>query len=218
MAVANVNSKSNNIINGIGVFLRKLNGLSLVTRWNFHYRIKEQNVADHSYWVAVYTMVLVKIHNDEWNKRCSTISEYQRNEISVEKAIQHALLHDMDESITCDLPYLVKRQVTDWASVQLSALNSMTERLPQEWQRFLKDMWVGKDDQIYDIVKAADLLDVIRYCDNETALGNLQYLAIKQETITRLIDMDIECVNSLLNSLDLMGTPRMALPKEMTHL
>lgn len=198
------------IVDGLGLFLERLRGMSLVNRWNFHPRVKEQSVADHSFWVAMYTYILILIHN---------FKAMDVDQLDLGKGLRHALLHDMDESITCDLPYLVKRVINKtWFMLQQEALKQMVGQLPTPMQNCIVRDYVG-DETIIKIVKAADLLDVIRYARAELELGNKAFITIYHETITRLYDMNLKAVDLLLASWGIeRPTIETKVPDDMTHL
>lgn len=73
--------------------------LALTPRWAVAGLTKPQNVAEHSYYVAVYCMELARIEKlDDWDARA---------------LVELALLHDFPEYLTSDIPGPVKRTVAD---------------------------------------------------------------------------------------------------------
>ena len=189
----------------IGTFVRRLRGLSLVTRWNFHPRVTGETVDAHSFWVAIFAMILVDIHNEQ--------AGFGQT-VNAESVLRHALLHDAEEAITADLPFLVKREIKPhWRHVAEKAASQLFGNL----EDYLID-WDGDGEQVRKIVKAADLFDVIHYANYEATLGNASFGEIRREAITLLQGMNMRCVTLLLIEVvgnELCDTP---LPELMTHL
>lgn len=190
-------------------FLRRARGLSLVNRWNFHYRITNENVAEHSFYVAFYAMLIMDLEPQE-------IKDYDRMSV-----LQACLVHDLEEAVTGDCPFLVKRLVKkEWGDkVARAGYEQVIQSLPGDvYPAFKTRPYLKPNLQKY--VKAADLLDVMAYCDHEARHGNRQYMDIQQEVRTLLIAMQIPGVNRILNNDDTSKIPNtnVPLPADMTHL
>lgn len=197
---------------GFGAFLRRLRGQALVRRWNFHYTTKDQTVAEHSYWVTVYAMLLADMENQNLPQR----EQYDLNEV-----MRGALLHDWEEAVTSDLPSLVKRTCREgWSKVEEEGFDQLTDPiLALEIKSNYKFFWrLSRDcgDRIGIIIKAADLLDRLAYAYDEQQRGNRTFEHIVMETTHQLKGMQLESVNEILQEWG--HKEGMPLPALMTHL
>ena len=185
---------------GIGAFLNRLRGLSFVTRWNFHPITRRQTVADHSFWVAIYAMM---------------IADLSEITAPIEHILRAALLHDMEEAVTGDLPSLVKRTIgVAWDEVEKRGAKQLVGDM---WLRY--DYWWRYDNEdLRKIVKAADILDRVMYAEEEQMRGNQAFDRIKLESIKQLRDMHMSSVDLILDELGYKGAGGVDLPKDMTHL
>lgn len=185
-------------------FLRKLRGLRWVNRWNFHYRHKEENVAEHSFWVAIYTFAL-----------CTMM---KRGEQYTYQSTMVALLHDAEESITGDLPALVKRYA-DWKPIIALARTEL----------FSKDMKEVRElhelGDSHDVVHAADLFAALVYAEEELRLGNQEFSRIRAELIGSLDRLALEsgedltvAVRALLTGFGYDSRDGISKPQEMSHI
>ncbi len=191
-------------------FFKRARGLSLVERWNFHYRVTRENVAEHSFWVAFYALALLDLDDVD------SVS-YLRTRV-----LELALAHDLEEAVTGDCPALVKRDIKgSWQLVAQRGFNQVLASAPND----LKIRWSNRmrsdphtDHAAERYVKAADLIDVIEYAQHELAHGNDAYFKIRKEAITLLARFkDLGSVQRVLDAYKYKGvdTP---LPVEMTHL
>lgn len=123
----------------------------VVNRWSTIPAIKRQNIAEHSFYVALYTDFLCKLL--KW--------PHPRRYL----AIHWALIHDMPETVTSDIPGPVKRTITSKA-----ALRNLEDRLFQEFEEgYGHD---PSDRNVALVVKAANLIDEVFYLHSERLLGN----------------------------------------------
>lgn len=127
-----------------------LRALSFVPRWQIAPRVRTTSVAEHSFFVAVYTMELLA-HKPDWT------------EAKKRAALSYALTHDMPEAVTGDMPGPVKRAVTN----------------PRELEAYEERALMGMgfstamaDNDIRALVKVADLIDDLFYLHGERGLGN----------------------------------------------
>lgn len=193
-------------------FMDRLRGLSVVGRWNFHPRLTTETVAEHSFYVGFYAAMLAMMDG-------------VRDHILLD-VVMSAICHDFEESVTGDLPMLVKREVkNEWVAVEDRAMSQLLQFLPHDLakaighRKFVSGINGDDAERVKKYVKAADILDVIMYCRSEKALGNKSFLEIEQEASTLLRRMDMESVNKIL---DAYCYPRfehsaVELPVDMTH-
>lgn len=144
-----------------------LRTMSHVRRWPTACVVHEQNVAEHSFYVAYYThQIMEAILWPDMGK----LNQYAMNEMRY-YVILMALYHDMDETITGDISGPAKHAIIDPDRAQAYLFDRMdaafgTNRL----FRFTNyEQWCV-DARL--IVKAANCVDEIMYCATEIARGN----------------------------------------------
>lgn len=173
--------------------LRKLRALSHVWRWNFHPRVRQESVAEHSYWTAIYAVRLL----DRLN-----ISAAQYVD-----AIQYALYHDAEEAITGDLPWPVKRGKA-WKDVHKEACSE------------INDPCLGGSlrEDVKASIKAADLFSALVFVDEEVYMGNNFFMQIRGELIGAILALKLDAANELLAELGFQRNEARPFHSEMSHL
>ena len=133
------------------MFNRELRDLAHVHRWGILRKSRQQNVAEHSYFVAMYCIELVD-------------SLGLRPFVQADRLIQRALTHDLGEVWTGDIPSPVRRRIKN-GLVELEYLK-MGEVFPHFFGLVPEEPLAGK------ILKVADLLEACMYLADEENLGN----------------------------------------------
>lgn len=135
--------------------------LSFIERWNIAPRLHRQNVAEHSFYVALYSDKLAMILG---------LCPEQRMDI-----VSAALRHDVAEVKTGDSPGPAKRAVTD------------EEKLYRYEREFLAtlgdDYSTTIEPAVALVIKAADTIDAWYYLMGEVAHGNQ---LLKREAVIAL--------------------------------
>lgn len=137
------------------MFNREHRDLAHVPRWGILRRIRTQSVVEHSYFVAVYCIELVKLLEIE-----ATASE-------LAQLIHTALVHDVPEIWTGDIPGPAKR-VLGLDAGPLEA-KRMSEILPQH---SIAHSRIELSPLLRQILKVADYLEAVLYLCDESQLGN----------------------------------------------
>lgn len=123
---------------------------SVVTRWSTTPCIHRQSIAEHSFYVALYTDAIT--HLLKWDDRL----RYH--------ALHWALVHDMPETVTSDIPGPVKRIVTS---------AKMLKQTEDSIFHDLGEMYFPEPTEIIKrVVKAANLIDEVFYLRTEILMGN----------------------------------------------
>lgn len=123
--------------------------LGHVIRWNVAPRLHNQSVAEHSYFVALYSGKLCGILG-------ASPDEYKA-------VVSYALHHDMPEIVTSDVPGPAKRAIVDEA------------KLFEYEQNLMTDLGLGGPEPIpwvKSVVKAADTIEAYFWLSMEVARGN----------------------------------------------
>lgn len=120
----------------------------------------EQNIAAHSWGVAV---IILKL-----NPQPSL------------NLIKAALYHDCAEKYTGDVP-----ATTKWLN---PLLKESLEEIEQRWERELGiNVTLDPHEKLW--LKAADMLELVLFCEHAEKLGNQYATEIKQRGLTYLYDM-----------------------------
>lgn len=141
-------------------FSSHLRMLAFVPRWQIAPRFRTQNVAEHSYFVALYTMQLLH-YKPLWSAETCQV------------AIECALMHDVAEARTGDMPGPVKRAVIDRDKLKRYEAEQLTTMGFDE---------IEYPEHVLGLVKVADLIDELFHIVVEIAMGNS--LLKPQEAIT----------------------------------
>ena len=152
--------------------LDSLYSLKHITRYNNMARIKEESVAEHSYFVALITARL-----------------YQYYDFNLEKALLMAIVHDIFEIHISDVPRNVKESYPKLKNVMIEIEDDCIRKKYPEYEDLIYD-FNGKHSIEALIVKIADNLSVIQYAKTEVNLGSTYYMpnVIKtaEESINKL--------------------------------
>lgn len=178
------------------IFLTELMRLKAVPRTGWLLRgVRDvESVADHSFGVAFVAMLLADLA-----QRCGM-------ELNVEKVLRMALLHDLTEARTGDLPATIKRYLDP------SKLHAMDERIADEMfaglgaigEEYLL-LWREYEERVSlesRIVKAADKLDLLLQAHEYEKGGaqNLQEFWANSETDFSSLKID-ELLTGLVEEL-----------------
>ena len=149
--------------------------LAWVPRWVIMKRNRTQSVAEHSFFVALYSIDVAKIV-----------------ELGVEfypNLLQYALTHDMEEMITGDLPAPYKHALPSTAAPWIV----------RTWEALEAPISLVDNDVVRQIVKTADLIDSFLYLEEEVQMGNM----IAADHIEK-IRIELMEKSTYLDSQDLM--------------
>lgn len=148
--------------------------LTNIIRYSQQNRIKNESVAEHSFYVCWFVNRLCTKHN-----LCDKIRLL---------ALEAALLHDVPEVVTNDITYDVKKMIPEVSAL----LQPYEENIIGDISTRAKNVLFHPESD-YEIiakklVKHADVLSVYQYCFNEEMLGNRNFTELRKASETRLID------------------------------
>jgi 5'-deoxynucleotidase len=165
-------------------FFAYLYRLRYIQRWSLMRNVMKDNVAEHSFHVAVLTHALCTIANEVYGKSIPT-----------EKVVSMALFHDATEVFTGDIPTPVKHHnpeiLHNFREIEQLASDRLLSMVPEQLRETYKPLIAGKqgEHEWKRYVKAADLLDAYLKCISESSAGNREFaMAQKQigKTITEM--------------------------------
>jgi len=154
-----------------------------INRWGLMYNTRTETLADHSYECAVLAHALAVIGIEFFSK------SYDPDRIA-----SQALLHDMSEILTGDLPTPVKYYSEDirasYKKLEAEATRTMLMSLDEPLRKYYERL-ASPDEDEKRIIKAADKLTAYIKCRVELARGNPEFKTAA-EIIRKAIDT-MEC-------------------------
>lgn len=139
-------------------FPPRLRIMSSLRRWSVLPTLMPDFVAAHSWYVAIYSIIIADLIKWEGPK---------------DQLLICALLHDIDEIVTGEICYGIKDSIIDKNKYEEFSMRQMCKITPnllmmQNKTTELKNI----SDEIKSIVHCADRLDALFYCAMEKAFGN----------------------------------------------
>ena len=177
-----------------GHFFAYLYRLRLIQRWVLMRSAVPENVAEHSFQVALLTHALCTIGRSVFGKDVDTGS-----------AVIQALFHDAEEVMTGDIPSPVKhhnpgmlRSVREIESLASKELLSM---VPEQLVSAYRPLLTGpeRDPELMRWVKAADALDAYLKCAIEFAAGNREFTVAERQLEAKARAMNMPEVDYFLD-------------------
>ena len=129
--------------------------LSKIIRYNHRQKLQDESVATHSFYVALLSLKIM--------------AKLEISKEDVKQTLVLAILHDVPESFTSDIPHDVKTNYPKMANV-LDDIE--VDFFKKNWKPYLCDV-LDYRKVPYLIVKLADAYSVYQYCENERILGNV---------------------------------------------
>lgn len=148
-------------------FALALRDMAYVPRWVILRRHRQQYLAEHSYFVAIYAQQVARL------------IEYQ----DLYEVVWFALLHDIDETITGDIPGPIKRAAFDKKRAEEAMRDVMVDKFGADI--VVDSSFVNKE--VRAIVSVADSIEEICYLMEEMSMGNKDWIKpVIDEAIDRL--------------------------------
>lgn len=145
-----------------------------------------ENVAEHSYHVALLSHLLCTIGNEMYGKS-----------LNADRAATLALFHDAPEVFTGDIPTPVKHHnealLSNFRQIEQMGAQRLTDMAPEPLQPVYAPL-IGtsepsaEDRKLHAYVKAADRIDAYLKCAWEVAAGNREFAVAKQQTEEKLTE------------------------------
>ncbi len=158
--------------------------MKYISRWSLMRNTRTENVAEHSFHVAVLAHALAVISRDVFGK-----------DIDPGKAASAALYHDMPEILTGDLPTPIKYYGSDiknaYKRIEAEATKTLLLNLTDEMREGISAAAAESDAEILKLVKAADKLDAYIKCLEEINAGNSDFKTARQQTHDALFSLEL---------------------------
>lgn len=163
-------------------FFSYLYRMRYIKRWSLMRNTVKENVAEHSFQVALLTHALCSIANDVYGKQVPT-----------EQAVVLALFHDVTEVFTGDIPTPVKHHssglLDNFRQLEQLSSHRLLEMVPDNLKDTYRPLVTGKQDmenELRRFVKAADLLDAYLKCVTELTAGNREFAVAKDQILAAI--------------------------------
>lgn len=157
--------------------------LSNIIRYSQQNKIKNETVAEHSYYVTWFV-----------NRLCT---KYELGDTIRLMALETALLHDIPEVITNDITYDVKRMIPEVPALLQPYEEEVIKEHSSRAYKVLFNPETPEEIIAKKVVKHADILSVLQYCQNEEMLGNKSFTELRRATEQRVKDSREDLVKSI---------------------
>ena len=134
--------------------LREIYKLKHIIRYNTRRHIKNESVAEHSFYVALISLILCQENN--------------LDDKTTKDAIIKALLHDMPEIEINDITHDAKEKLHLRNYLKTYENDYYQRHFPEYFKLMSTDKGIAST-----IVDLADAMSVLQYSDNERLIGNV---------------------------------------------
>ncbi|WP_281885785.1 5'-deoxynucleotidase [Paenibacillus sp. YYML68] len=168
--------------------------LRYIERWSLMRNMMKENVAEHSFHVAMLTHALCTIAN----------VVFERN-VPTDRIVSMALFHDATEVFTGDIPTPVKHHndkiLANFREIEQLAADRLLDMVPEPLRHVYEPLVDAKRNEepsaaaYKAYVKAADLLDAYLKCVTELSAGNREFATAKkqiEQSMTQLSMPELE--------------------------
>ena len=174
-------------------FYALMGRMRYITRWGLMRNTFSENIAEHSFQVAVLTHALVLIRREI----------LKLDAPDPDRCAVAALYHDASETLTGDLPTPIKYHNADikaaYKQVEKIAGNRLLDMLPQQLRACYEHQVLEDDAEALPFIKAADKLAAYLKCLEEQKAGNTDFDSAARQTWQAMEDMDCPELNWFLD-------------------
>ena len=177
-------------------YLAYLYRLQHIERWSLMRNTTSENVAEHSFHVALLAHTLGTISREIFEQN-----------VNPDELVSYALFHDATEVFTGDIPTPVKhhnpRILANFREIEDMAAERLVSMVPAELRDVYAPLIARKPDDpaLGKLLKAADLLDAYLKCISETSAGNREFATARRQVETKLRQLDSPEVEWFLSRL-----------------
>lgn len=150
-------------------FYNRLYGLCYITRYDTVPRVKDENVAEHSFLVSAMILKLEEVYS-----------------FDLGKALVIAVSHDILENETGDVGHIVKKNHSELYEVLKIVEKKALQKYPDAVKYGIKE-YDSNDTIESKVVHLADAIQVLQYSTNEIRLGSNYYFdEVKENCLQRI--------------------------------
>ena len=185
-----------------GLFLETLTRTRYTKRWYEQRPMFEDNVATHSFRVAMFSLIVAELESEKFKK-----------EVDLEQVLCGAIFHDMNEVLTSTIKHGTKKNEAVAKLVELLEIEKNKEMiswLPEEMQvKFKKYLLEAENTETIEgtIVDEMDTFDAMLFCYREIIEGsNTPFFQITFDQLKKKMkNTKLESVKMLLTAVDLQN-------------
>lgn len=174
-------------------FFAYISRMRYIDRWALMRNTERENIQEHSHRVAVLAHALAVITNEKFG-----------GHVDEGKAAVAGLYHDASEILTGDMPTPVKYynpMLRDtYHEVEHEANDKLLNMLPEELRPIYRPVLMEEDEDVHQIVKAADKLDAYLKCVEEVKSGNAEFREAKVQTWAALKKFDLPALDYFIEN------------------
>ncbi|SDC09425.1 5'-deoxynucleotidase [Paenibacillus sp. UNCCL117] len=172
--------------------------LRYIERWSLMRNVMKENVAEHSFHVAMLTHALCTIANTVFERSVPT-----------DRIVSMALFHDATEVFTGDIPTPVKHHnpkiLSNFREIEQLAAERLLDMIPEPLRQVydpLIDAKKNDQDAAFKVyLKAADLLDAYLKCVTELSAGNREFATAKKQIEESMAELALPELNYFLEHM-----------------
>ncbi len=159
--------------------------LQFITRYSNIPRVRDENVAQHSFFVATIALELMEELEHTWDR---------------EKVLTMAITHDWAEAYVDDVAHDVKR---DYPAVK-KALKAAEKKAMAHYPNSIRDPYRLYEDGTTPeaiLVKLADTIQCVQYLESEVNMGNRYMEPLLEESKNYVIDIKSRLLSIIKNDI-----------------
>ena len=187
-------------------FFRRVRALSYIERCSNTPHIRAYSVAEHSYYITLYSMIFADMENLRLEKLKSEFFEtYDASSV-----MRKALLHDLEESVVGDILYPVhagdpifKKALDEVRTGCVEA--QLFKELPNSLRNYYIRLWkIAKDDSLEGkLVACMDKFEILVFAMQEIRMGNRDFWQLYENALEIIrVHYSIPSVNSVIFEID----------------
>ena len=174
-------------------FYALLSRMRYITRWGLMRNTFSENIAEHSFQVAILAHALALIRRDILHMDAP----------EPDRCAVAALYHDASETLTGDMPTPIKYYNPEikaaYKQVEQVAGNRLLNMLPPELRESYEHLVLENDPETLPYLKAADKLSAYLKCLEEQKAGNTDFDFAAKQTWNAMLEMDRPELNWFLD-------------------
>lgn len=160
------------------MFEREWREMGFVPRWVIARTIQRQSIAEHSYFVVVYAWQIADYLGNHGYLSCKAALEFNYSRL-----LAAALFHEVEETISGDIPGFIKRNYIPDRPTFDAIMNQLAA---QRFGEGIGGIHSNQDPFIRAIIKVADVLEETFFTATERQLGNLSLEDVRKNQHQRL--------------------------------
>lgn len=171
--------------------------LRFIERWSLMRNVVRENVAEHSFHVAMLAHALGSIAKTVYGRT-----------VPMDLLLPAALFHDATEVLTGDIPTPVKHYndtiLSTFRQLETLAANRLMAMVPEPLTAIYEPLVMAElhlPADVVQLVKAADLLDAYLKCSSELQAGNREFAVAQAEALAALHALNLPEVTYFLQQL-----------------